>query len=209
MINILIATGNSHKFQEIKLIMSDYTSLNIVYPDKSFDLEIVENGKTYSQNAKIKTDAYADFLNNNPSLKSKLNLDYIISEDSGLEAACIGNIPGLVTARFAGENASDTENISKLLDIMKATKGCMENRDARFICVACLYDVKKDESRYFEGELKGSIAGELSGTKGFGYDPVFFVPDFNKTLAQIDSSDKNKISHRAKAFKKIAKAITF
>jgi len=173
MINILIATGNVHKFQEIRLIMSDYTSFNIIYPDKNFDVDIVENGKTYSQNAKIKVDGYAEFLNKNPGLRSKLNLDYIVSEDSGLEVSCIGNTPGLVTARFAGANATDAENINKLLDTMKLNKSCTEHRDAKFVCLACLYDIGSGKSHYFEGELNGLIANEISGTKGFGYDPVF------------------------------------
>ncbi|RZD15210.1 MAG: RdgB/HAM1 family non-canonical purine NTP pyrophosphatase [Candidatus Acidulodesulfobacterium ferriphilum] len=207
MINILIATGNTHKFQEIKSIMGNFAGRNIIFLDKSFQVDVIENGKTYKENAKIKVEGYVKFLNENPELDSEMSLDYIAGEDSGLEVECLGGAPGLFTARYAGENASDIENINKLLDTMRAKKDCVENRRAKFVCLACLYDIKRRSFRYFEGELKGSISNKISGTKGFGYDPVFFVPEFNKTVAQVDSSEKNKISHRAIAFKQVAEAI--
>ena len=208
MINILIATGNVHKFHEIESIIGNYAGLNLVYLDKSFQVEIIENGKTYKENAKIKVEGYLKFLNENPELNSEMSLDYIAGEDSGLEVECLGGAPGLFTARYAGENASDTANIEKLLNDMKLKKECAGNRLAKFVCYACLYDIKKNNFEYFYGELNGLIAGEISGTKGFGYDPVFFIQEFNKTVAQIDSSEKNKISHRAIAFKKVADAVS-
>ncbi|MHB1697678.1 MAG: RdgB/HAM1 family non-canonical purine NTP pyrophosphatase [bacterium] len=208
MLNILIATGNAHKFQEIEAIMGNYAGLNLVYLDKSYAVEIIEDGETYEENAKIKVEGYINFLNKNTELKVGLNLDFIASEDSGLEVQCLGGAPGLFTARYAGENASDIENINKLLDMMRTKKDCMENRHARFVCHACLYDIKRDKFQYLEGELKGLISHEVSGTKGFGYDPVFIVPEFNKTVAEVDASEKNKISHRATAFKKVVEAIT-
>ena len=207
MVNILIATGNYHKFQEIKSIIGDSKEINFVYLNRDYKIEIIENGKTYKENAKIKVEGYIKFLNENPELDSEMSLDYIASEDSGLEVECLGGDPGLFTARYAGENASDIENINKLIDAMRVKKECTENRHAKFVCLACLYDIKRRSFRYFEGELKGSISNKIIGTKGFGYDPVFFVPEFNKTVAQIDSSEKNKISHRAIAFKQVAEAI--
>lgn len=207
MVNILIATGNTHKFQEIELIMGNFTRLNIIYLDKSFQEEIIENGKTYRENAKIKVKGYLKFLNENPKLKLELSLDYIVSEDSGLEVSCLDNLPGLFTARYAGADATDIKNINKLLDTMRLKKDCIEHRYAKFICLACLYDIKRDKFYYFKGELKGLISNEMVGESGFGYDPVFFIPELNKTLAQIDSSKKNKISHRATAFKQVVEAI--
>ena len=209
MANILIATGNAHKFQEIEAIMGKFAglSLNLVYLDKSYRVEIVEDRETYEDNAKTKDEGYLKFLEENPELRAELNLDCIISEDSGLEVGCLGGEPGLFTARYAGENASDVENIEKLLRNMTLKKECAENRRAKFVCHACLYDVKKNSFEYFYGELKGFIAEEISGTKGFGYDPVFIVPQFNKTAAQISAEEKNAISHRAAAFGKVAEAI--
>lgn len=205
MANILIATGNAHKFQEIEEIMGKYPGLNIIFPGKSHPVEITENGKTYKDNAKIKAEGYFKFLSENPGLK--LNIDFIVSEDSGLEVECLGGDPGLFTARYAGENASDIENILKLLDALNREKICAENRRARFVCVACMYDVKSGAFEYFEGELKGLISDKMTGAKGFGYDPVFFVPGLGKTVAEIEASEKNKISHRAAAFKKVAEAL--
>ena len=209
MTNILIATGNAHKFQEIEAIMGKFAglSLNLVYLDKSYRVEIVEDRETYEDNAKTKAEGYMKFLEENPELRAELNLDFIISEDSGLEVDCLDGAPGLFTARYAGENASDIANIEKLLSNMRFKKECAENRRAKFVCHACLYDIKKNSFEYFYGELKGLIAEEISGTKGFGYDPVFIVPEFNKTAAQIGAEEKNAISHRAVAFGKVAEAI--
>ena len=209
MINILIATGNAHKFQEIEAIMGKFAdlSLNLLYLDKSYKVDIVEDRETYEENAKVKVEGYLKFLEENPKLRAELNIDFIVSEDSGLEVECLEGEPGLYTARYAGENASDEKNIEKLLSNMALKKECAENRRAKFVCHACLYDVKKNSFEYFYGELKGLIAEEISGTKGFGYDPVFIVPQFNKTAAQIGAEEKNSISHRAVAFGKVADAI--
>ena len=208
MANILIATGNTHKFQEIEAIMDKIVDFNLVYLDKSYRVEIIEDRETYEENAKTKVEGYLKFLDENQELKAKLNLDFIVSEDSGLEVECLGGEPGLFTARYAGENASDTVNIEKLLNNMKLKKECAGNRHAKFVCYACLYDIKKNNFEYFYGELNGLIAGEISGTKGFGYDPVFIVPKFNKTAAQIAAEEKNAVSHRAIAFKKVADAVS-
>ncbi len=208
MANILIATGNAHKFQEIEAIMGKVGALNLVYFDKSYSVEIIEDRETYEENAKTKVEGYLKFLDENQELKAKLNLDFIVSEDSGLEVECLRGAPGLFTARYAGENASDTANIEKLLNDMKLKKECAGSRHAKFVCYACLYDIKKNNFEYFYGELNGLIAGEISGTKGFGYDPVFIVPKFNKTVAQIAAEEKNAVSHRAIAFKKVADAVS-
>ncbi len=209
MANILIATGNAHKFQEIEAIMGKFAdlSLNLVYLDKNYKIEIIEDRETYEENAKVKVEGYLKFLEENPELKAELNLDFILSEDSGLEVDCLGGEPGLFTARYAGENASDAENIEKLLKTMALKKECSENRRAKFVCHACLYDIKKNSFEFFYGELTGLIAKEISGTKGFGYDPVFIVPEYNKTVAQIAAEEKNAISHRAVAFGKVAEAV--
>lgn len=210
MVNILIATGNLHKFKEIEAIMGNYAGINTIYLDKSFGVDIVEDGETYRQNAKIKADGYIKFIEEHGRLKSELNLDYVASEDSGLEVDCLGGIPGLFTARYAGKNAADIENINKLLDSMKMENCCDENRRAKFICSACLYDIKRSKFHYLDGELNGSIAGEPAcGANGFGYDPVFVVSGINKAISQITPAEKNKISHRAIAFNKVAKTVTF
>jgi len=209
MTNILIATGNAHKFQEIEAIMGKFADLGLksVYLDKNYKIKIIEDRETYEENAKTKVEGYLKFLEENPELIKELNIDFIVGEDSGLEVECLGGAPGLYTARYAGENASDIANIEKLLNGMRLKTECSENRRAKFVCYACLYDIKKNNFEYFYGELKGLISEEMSGTKGFGYDPVFIVPEFNKTAAQIAAAEKNAISHRAEAFGKVAASI--
>ncbi len=229
MINVLIATGNGHKFQEIKAILSDTGAdwLRVSYlSGKKFTVKVEENGNTYYQNAKLKVDGYIKYLKENPALKRKPFPDYIIAEDSGLEVECLNNGPGLLTARYAGENASDAENIAKLLDEMQKNKTCgvkegvkKENggdlakldrgggRRAKFVCYACLFDVKTGCYSYFDGELRGVIAEKVTGKGGFGYDPIFFVPGFYKTAAQLTPVEKNRVSHRGIAFRKAAEAM--
>ncbi len=205
--NILIATGNAHKFKEIKEIIGGCGGLNPIFLDKSYGIEIIEDGKTYEENAKIKAAGYIDYLNKKPDLKKFLDIQFILSEDSGLEVERLDGAPGLFTARYAGENASDSSNIEKLLMEMSLKKECASNRRAKFVCYACLYDTTENNFQYFYGELSGFIAENASGTKGFGYDPVFIVPEFNKTAALLDSAQKNAISHRGTAFRKAADAI--
>ncbi|RZD16306.1 MAG: non-canonical purine NTP pyrophosphatase [Candidatus Acididesulfobacter guangdongensis] len=221
--NILIGTGNKHKFQEISFIMKDCCNVRLIYADDLFGQKnIVEDGLTYKDNALIKAEAYYALLKNND--KSNNNIDYIVSEDTGLEVKCLNNEPGLYTARYselhdgaattvpANVNGKDNiadiriNNINKLLNKMKANKkekDCINGREAKFVCWACLYGVKDGKHNFFYGELNGSITENLSGTAGFGYDPVFYVPEFNKTLAELSEEIKNKISHRANAISKV------
>jgi XTP/dITP diphosphohydrolase len=259
-LNILIGTGNKHKFQEISIIMKDLKDMNLVYADNIFGItDIIENGKTYQENALIKAEAYYNlllnkgYLNSNRNLnfdkknkinnnhininnQENINIDYIVSEDTGLEVKCLNNEPGLYTARYSKinninnfkdinnnnyENKNndekeaevnlknsntniDIDNINKLLNNMKYKKDCSYDREARFICWACVYSVRNNqEYQFFHGELNGFITETLAGTTGFGYDPVFYVPEFNKTLAEVGEEIKNKISHRARAFEKV------
>lgn len=209
-INILIGTGNKHKFKEISSIMKNVNGISFIFPDNIFgSVDIEENGKTYKENALIKVKAYLQLILDLEDLKPKnrLKIDYILSEDTGLEISCLNNEPGLYTARYAGENATNSENINKLLISMKAKDGCKNNRNAKFICCACLYDVKHNKYQFFEGELHGLISESLSGHAGFGYDPVFFVPALSKTLAEISETEKNRISHRGLAFKQVLETI--
>ncbi len=221
--NILIGTGNKHKFQEISFIMKDCHDVRLTYADALFGPKnIVEDGLTYKDNALIKAEAYYALLKNNVQNNGNNNIDYIISEDTGLEVKCLNNEPGLYTARYseldgaaaatvpANVNGKDNivdiriNNINKLLNKMKANKkDCIDGREAKFVCWACLYDVRNGKHNFFYGELNGSITESLAGAAGFGYDPVFYVPEFNKTLAELSEEIKNKISHRATAINKV------
>jgi XTP/dITP diphosphohydrolase len=200
--------------------MKDNCNVRPICADNLFGhKDIPEDGLTYKDNALIKAEAYYALLKNNAQNN---NIDYIVSEDTGLEVKCLNNEPGLYTARYSVLDYSDDvnaqanniyrkdnsaniriNNINKLLKKMKSKKDCIYGREAKFVCWACLYDIKERKHNFFYGELNGSITEELIGTAGFGYDPIFYVPEFNKTLAELSKEIKNKISHRANAFNKV------
>jgi XTP/dITP diphosphohydrolase len=190
---LLIATRNPGKVREIKELLKEFnltiTSLND-YPDMP---EIVEDGKTFEANAIKKAVTIALYT-------KKLTM----GEDSGLEVKALGNAPGVYSARFSGEGATDEKNNSKLLRSLK--KFPLKKRQARYRCVAVLADGEKIVS-VVKGSCSGLIAARREGKNGFGYDPLFFIPRYKKTFGQLDSSIKSKISHRAHAMKKLKSSI--
>lgn len=160
------------------------------YPDIP---EIIEDGETFFENALKKAQSV-----------SKYTGQTVIADDSGLEVRSLGGKPGVHSARYSGNNATDKENNRKLLTELKDIP--MEKRDAAFRCVLVLY--RPDGSYdYFEGKLEGMIAFEPEGEEGFGYDPVFIVPRYGCTVAQLSLEVKNSISHRARALKKLKKSL--
>ncbi len=192
---ILIATENLHKLQELKQILPSksksgkplhYVSL------KDFDnLHLpAETGKTLEENAAIKA-LYA----------AKATGLIAISDDTGLEVDALNGAPGVHTARYAGENASSEDNNRKLLNALGDS--LLSQRAARFRTVACLATAQ-GETCFFEGVLEGHIGFGYRGRNGFGYDPIFMVEDGQKALAELTEAQKNKISHRGKAFKKLS-----
>lgn len=184
--DIVISTGNAHKLEEIGAILKDLDynihSLKDVNLD---DLDIEENGKTFEHNALIKARTVA-----------KLTNMITIADDSGLEVDAIGKKPGIYSARYAGENATDEENREKLLKALKNTP--ISHRTGRFVC--CIAVVFPDGKEFVvRGTCEGTIAFEEKGKNGFGYDSLFLVDNYNKTFAELPSAVKNGISHRAKA----------
>jgi XTP/dITP diphosphohydrolase len=155
------------------------------------DIEVEENGKTFDENALIKAKKVV-----------QLTGTAALSDDSGLEVEALGGRPGVHTARFAGPGAGDRENIEKLLKELDGVPA--EKRKARFVC--CLCFALPDGRIFIEhGYLEGFITFEPKGTMGFGYDPVFFVPELGKTLAEATLEEKNAVSHRARAMQKMKK----
>lgn len=156
------------------------------YPDLP---EIVEDGNSFLENALKKARAVAESTG-----------EIVLADDSGLEVDALGGAPGIYSARYAGKDADDQQNIRKLLDDMKGIAS--ENRGAAFRCILVLYPV---DGRYetFEGRWEGMIAEKPAGQGGFGYDPVFFLSQEGVTVAQLSSEVKNRISHRAQAFVKL------
>lgn len=184
--DIVISTGNAHKLEEIGAILKDLDYNIHSLKDVNLDnLDIEENGKTFEHNALIKARTVA-----------KLTNKITIADDSGLEVDAIGKKPGIYSARYAGENATDEENREKLLKALKNTP--ISHRTGRFVC--CIAVVFPDGKEFVvRGTCEGTIAFEEKGKNGFGYDSLFVVDNYNKTFAELPSSVKNGISHRAKA----------
>ena len=188
MLQILAATTNKHKIQEFQTMLdasADSGRVCIISPDtiKGFP-DIVENGNSFEENARIKAGQaarYADMA--------------AFADDSGLEVAALGGTPGIYSARYAGENATYAEKMAKLLDELKN----VEDRRARFVCVIALA-YRGDIVETFRGEVTGRIAYEPRGTEGFGYDPVFIPDGYDKTFGELGEDVKSRISHRARAF---------
>lgn len=185
---VVIATNNAHKLEEIGAILEDFDY--IIYSLKDVDLggiEIVEDGKTFEHNALIKARTIA-----------KLTNKISISDDSGLEVDAIGKKPGVYSARYAGENATDEENREKLLKALNNVP--MSKRTARFVsAIAVVFPDGKEF--VVRGTCEGNIGFEEKGKNGFGYDSLFIVDKYNKTFGEIPASIKNSISHRANALK--------
>ncbi|WP_162072916.1 RdgB/HAM1 family non-canonical purine NTP pyrophosphatase [Chryseobacterium fistulae] len=177
---LLVATHNEHKKEEIQQILGhDFIVKSL--SDYDINEEIIEDGNSFNANALIKA-KYCFEKTNIPSL----------GDDSGLVVEALGGRPGIFSARYAGDH-DFAKNIQKVLDEMEG----IENRKAYFITVLCYYD--KNGPIYFEGRVQGNLLNHHKGVKGFGYDPIFFPEGNEKTFAEMDSQDKNKISHRKQA----------
>lgn len=184
---LVIATKNKGKLIEFRSILADAYDDILSLADFDDIPDIKETGFSFRENAFIKAKTTSDFL----------AMD-AIGDDSGLVVDALGGAPGIYSARYAGEGASDDDNNEKLLSELKGEK----NRSARFACCIALV-LASGIQEFFEGECSGQIISEERGESGFGYDPVFYVPQYGKTMAELGPDIKNKISHRAIASKKL------
>jgi len=193
MLEIVLATRNGDKIREIKKILNDTNARFLSLDDFPGCPEAVEDGETLEANAKKKALVVSQYT-------KKLSL----AEDTGLEVESLGGAPGIHSARFAGEEVTYEDNNRKLLKLME--KVPVEERRAKFRCVAAL---ASPEGRVVtcEGLCEGIIAFEMKGKSGFGYDPLFLLPEYGKTFAELGEDIKNRISHRAQALTKIKKII--
>ena len=194
---LVVATRNKGKIKEIKAILADLPGLEILsLEDFPKDLipEVEETGKTFEENAFLKAFAVA-----------KATGFPALADDSGLEVDVLGGKPGVKSARFGGEGISDRERNEKLLALLEGVKH--PNRTARFRCCMVLV-VPPDFERYVTtGVCEGVIANKPSGSHGFGYDPIFYLPSLGKTMAELTPEEKNRISHRARALEKMKEII--
>lgn len=187
---IILATNNPHKVTEIRAILAGlpYEVLDASAIDPAPDPE--ETGSTLEANAIIKAKAFFD--------ASGL---WSLADDSGLEIDALGGDPGVRSARYAGPGCTFADNNRKVLELMTGVPE--HRRSARFRCVAALA-MGPDTVRLFEGTVEGRIIEETRGTEGFGYDPIFFSPELGRTFAEATADDKNRISHRGRAFRAVA-----
>jgi len=152
------------------------------YPDTMY---VEETGETFYENAQLKSEAIAKVFNS-----------VVIADDSGLEIDALAGRPGVYSARYAGEDKNDEANTEKVLKELEGVP--FNKRTARFICVLSI-SAPKVSTRFFKGECHGFIATQPTGTHGFGYDPIFYIPEYKKTFAELEADQKNKMSHRALA----------
>lgn len=181
---IVIATHNQGKLREFRNLLQPLNGDILSLADVSITEEFEETGQTFADNARIKAKLY-----------SRLVHFPVLADDSGLEVTALGGRPGVHSARYAGIGATDADRVQKLLGELDLLNG---TREARFICSLALAreGILLYES---EGQCTGIIGTEPKGTKGFGYDPVFFLPNLGKTFAELSEDEKNRLSHRARA----------
>lgn len=184
----VVASNNKNKVVEIKSFLSDIFEDVKSLKEMNIDIEIEENGSTFFENALIKAKAIAQ-ITNMPA----------IADDSGLCVDILNGDPGVFSARYAGEPCNDENNNQKLLKVLEEKKALTkEDRNAHFTSCVVLY--YPDGTYYFgEGKVDGTILFKYQGNGGFGYDPLFYSYELNKTFAEITLDEKNTVSHRARA----------
>ena len=192
MAKLLVATTNRGKLEEYRQLLKGLPFELVTPTDEGIEISVAENRKTYEENARLKAIVYA-----------KLSGLVTLADDSGLEVDALDGEPGIRSARYAGEKAGDKERIEHLLARLEGVP--QEKRTARFRCVIAVATPPDGRTELFDGECRGLIAFRPKGQNGFGYDPVFYLPEFDKTIAELPAEAKNRISHRglaaAKAYK--------
>ena len=185
---IILASNNKNKLKEIKAKLNPFGIEVISQKEAGYDIEVEETGTTFVENATLKAEAIF-----------KMSRKPVIADDSGLEVDALNGEPGVYSARYAGENATDEDKIKKVLRLMKDVADDAK-RTARFKCAICYIDIN-GVKHIFEQACEGIIAKEPQGNNGFGYDPIFMVG--KKSFAELTSEEKNEISHRGKAVKEL------
>ena len=227
-VQIVFATGNADKVREIREIIQDPEASVYSMKELGISSDPEETGTTFEENARIKARAVADILLENPAryLQDLSTPIVVLSDDSGLAVDALGGAPGIYSARFLGRDTSYTEKMNYILSELKDKTG--DERSARFVCACAAVLLPAPESAALEPvghegaaleaadhegaaleareivvteTMEGQIADHIAGEHGFGYDPVFYLPEYGKTSAELTDEEKNAISHRGKAFR--------
>ena len=191
----IVATRNNGKLQEIREILADFDYEVLSVEEAGINKEIEENGTTFEENALIKAhDIW------------QMTGETVMADDSGLEVEYLNGAPGIYSSRFAGDGATDNDRNKKLLELLEGVP--FEKRKARFVCAIAV--IHPDESNFIvRGTCEGYIALKPEGINGFGYDPLFYMPEFGMTTAQMKPEQKHNISHRGKALQKMINQLTY
>jgi len=188
---LILASNNKNKLAEMKKIMEPFGYDVISQSEAGINIDVEETGETFEENARLKAQAI-----------HRLTGSAVISDDSGLEVDYLDGAPGVYSHRFAGEDATDEQRCQKLISMMDKAED--PQRTARFVCVIC-YIAEDGSEKTVRGTVEGSISREPHGENGFGYDPVFMYQ--GQSFAQISSEEKNKVSHRADALRKLSEIL--
>ncbi len=186
---LLLATNNQAKVREYRSLLQSLPYELVTLAEQGITTIVSEVGKSLEENARLKATLLA--------AESRL---LALADDSGLEVDALGGEPGWLSARYAGENASDKDRVNYLLRRLKGAP--WEKRTARFRCVIAIA-APDGEVEFCSGECQGFITFEPKGEQGFGYDPVFYLPELNKTMAELPLETKNQVSHRGQAVRKV------
>lgn len=186
---LVVASGNTHKVQEVKKILAPMGFHVRSMKEIKKELDIQEDGGSFEENALIKARAL-----------SAISREIVLADDSGLEVEALDGAPGIYSARYAGVHGDDQANNDRLLRELEDVP--WEKRGARFYCAIAVV-FPHGEEIVVNGECKGFIGYDPKGTNGFGYDPLFYIPELGKTFAQLEPEEKNRISHRSRALKKL------
>ena len=196
---LILASNNAKKVKEIKEILKGLPIEVRSLKDEGIDIDVVEDGKTFEENAKKKAKEIYEFL------LSKGKKDFIVlADDSGLEIDALNGEPGIYSSRYLGEDTSYVKKNSVILERLKDVPE--EKRSARFVCaVAAVFP--DGQTKVIRGTMEGIIGYEIKGENGFGYDPIFYLPQYGKYSAELSSDEKNAISHRGEALRRIREVL--
>lgn len=197
---IIFATGNAHKMIEIRMILEDLGMEILSQKEAGITADVVEDGKTFEENALIKATKIAEVAANMPKYKNAV----VLADDSGLEIDYLNKEPGIYSARYMGEDTSYDIKNQNLIDRLDGVPD--EKRTARFVC-AIAAAFPDGSSEVVRGTMEGIIGYEIAGENGFGYDPIFYLPEYGCTSAQLAPKKKNELSHRGEGLRKMRKIL--
>ena len=197
---IIFATGNKNKMIEIRMILADLGCKILSQKEAGIQADVVEDGQTFEENALIKATTIANIARKMPEYKNAV----VLADDSGLEIDALNKEPGIYSARYMGEDTSYDIKNQALIDRLEGVPD--EKRTARFVCAiaAALPDGSTEVVR---GTMEGRIGYEITGENGFGYDPIFYLPQFGCSSAELEPEKKNELSHRGEGLRKMRKVL--